>query len=77
MDCDKHVRSLEQASMIAKAVRGYAARLEGQFAGVPQCEEIKSVQAGKLSLLLKRQLPFRCIDGLGPKVKPGRQDQIL
>ena len=25
--------------MIAKAVRGYAARLEGQFAGVPQCED--------------------------------------
>ena len=36
LDCDKHVRSLEQESMIDKAVRGYAARLEGQFIGVPQ-----------------------------------------
>ena len=36
LDCGKHVRSLEQESMIDKAVRGYAARLEGQFAGVPQ-----------------------------------------
>ena len=39
LDCGKHVRSLEQESMIDKAVRGYAARLEGQFAGVPQCED--------------------------------------
>ena len=36
LDCGKHVRSLEQESMIDKAVRRYAARLEGQFAGVPQ-----------------------------------------
>ena len=36
LDCGRHVRSLEQESMIDKAVRGYAARLEGQFAGVPQ-----------------------------------------
>lgn len=36
LDCGRHVRSLEQESMIDKAVRGYAARLEGQFSGVPQ-----------------------------------------
>ena len=36
LDCGKHVRSLEKESMLDKAVRGYAARLEGQFAGVPQ-----------------------------------------
>ena len=36
LDCGKHVRSLEQESMIDKAVRGCAARLEGRFAGVPQ-----------------------------------------
>ena len=29
LDCGRHVRSLEQESMIDKAVRGYAARLEG------------------------------------------------
>ena len=34
LDCGKHVRSLEKESMLDKAVRGYAARLEGQFAGV-------------------------------------------
>ena len=39
LDCGRHVRSLEQESMIDKAVRGYAARLEGQFAGVPQFED--------------------------------------
>ena len=38
LDCGRHVRSLEQESMLDKAVRGYAARLEGQFAGVPQFE---------------------------------------
>ena len=38
LDYGKHVHSLEQESMIDKAVRGYAARLEGQFAGVPQFE---------------------------------------
>ena len=37
--CGRRVRSLEQKSMIDKAVRGYAARLEGQFAGVRQFEE--------------------------------------
>ena len=36
LDCGKHVRSLEKESMLDKAVRGYAARLEGQFAGVSQ-----------------------------------------
>ena len=35
LDCGKHVRSLGQESMIDKAVRGYAAKLEGQFAEVP------------------------------------------
>ena len=39
LDCGRHVRSLEQELMIEKAVRGYAARLEGQFAGVPQFED--------------------------------------
>ena len=39
LDCGRHVRSLEQESMIDKAVHGYAARLEGQFAGVPQFED--------------------------------------
>ena len=39
LDCGRHVRSLEQESMIDKAVRGYAAKLEGQFAGVPQFED--------------------------------------
>ena len=36
LDCGRHVCSLEQEAMIDKAVRGYAARLEGQFAGAPQ-----------------------------------------
>ena len=36
LDFGKHVRSLEKESMLDKAVHGYAARLEGQFAGVPQ-----------------------------------------
>ena len=35
-DLGRHVRSLEKESMIDKAVHGYAARLEGQFAGLPQ-----------------------------------------
>ena len=35
LDCSRHVCSIEQEWMIDKAVRGYAARLEGQFAGVP------------------------------------------
>ena len=36
LDWGKHFRSLKQESMIGKAVRGYATRLKGQFAGVPQ-----------------------------------------
>ena len=36
LDCGRSVRRLAQESMIDKAVRGYAARLEGQFADVPQ-----------------------------------------
>ena len=36
LDCGKHVRSLEKETILDKAVRGYAARLEGQFVGVPQ-----------------------------------------
>ena len=39
LDCSRHVCSLEQESMIDKAVRGYAARLEGQFAGAPQLRD--------------------------------------
>ena len=42
LNCGKHACSLEQESMIDKAVRGYAARLEGQ--------------AEKLSLLLRGRL---------------------
>ena len=36
LDCGKHVRSLEQESMIDMAVRGYAARRKREFTGVPQ-----------------------------------------
>ena len=39
LDCGKHVRALESETMPDKAVRGYAARLEGQFASVPQFGE--------------------------------------
>ena len=39
LDCGKHVRALESKTMLDKAVRGYAARLEGQFASVPQFGE--------------------------------------
>ncbi|CAH3167009.1 unnamed protein product [Porites lobata] len=39
LDCGKHVRALESETMLDKAVRGYAARLEGQFASVPQFGE--------------------------------------
>ena len=55
LDCGRHVRSLEQESMIDKAVRGYAAGLEGQFAGVPQFEQ-EPVQFEKLSRLRNRRL---------------------
>lgn len=36
LDCGKHVRALESETMLDKAIRGYAARLEGQFTSVPQ-----------------------------------------
>ena len=39
LDCGKHVRALESETMLDKAVRGYAARLEGQFTSVPQFGE--------------------------------------
>ena len=39
LDCGRHVRALESETMIDKAVRGYAARLEGQFTSVPQFRE--------------------------------------
>ena len=73
LDCGKHVRSLEQESIIDKAVRGYAARLEGQFAGVPQFGD--RARAGQEASISYSE--YDCIDGLGPKVEPGRQDQIL
>ena len=56
--------------MMDKAVRGYAVgRGSSQ-----ECLslEIEPVQAAKLSLLLVGD----SIDGLGPKVEPGRQNQI-
>ena len=39
LDCGQHVRALESETMLDKAVRGYAARLEGQFASVPKFGE--------------------------------------
>ena len=36
LDCGKHVRALESETMLDKAVRGYASRLEGRFTSVPQ-----------------------------------------
>ena len=39
LDYGKHVRAQESETMLDKAVRGYAARLEGQFASVPQFGE--------------------------------------
>ena len=46
LDCGKHVRALESETMLDKAVRGYAARLEGQFTSVPQFGEVtKSTDA--------------------------------
>ena len=39
LDCGKHVRALESETMLDKVVRGYAARLEGEFTSVPQFGE--------------------------------------
>ena len=36
LDCSKHVRALESETMLDKAVRGYASRLDGRFISVPQ-----------------------------------------
>ena len=36
MDCGKHERVLERETLLDKAVRGYAVRLEERFASVPQ-----------------------------------------
>ena len=43
LDCGKHVRALESETMLDKAVRGYAARLESQFTRVPQFGEDATV----------------------------------
>ena len=39
LDCGKHVRALESETMLDKAVRGYASRLDGRFTSVPQFGE--------------------------------------
>lgn len=39
MDCGKHERTLERETLLDKAVRGYAVRLEEQFESVPQLQQ--------------------------------------
>lgn len=39
LDCGKHERTLERETLLDKAVRGYAVRLEEQFESVPQLQQ--------------------------------------
>ena len=39
LDCGKHERALERETLLDKAVRGYAVRLEEQFENVPQLQQ--------------------------------------
>ena len=70
LDCGQHVRALESETMLDKAVRGYAARLEGQFASVPQFgEDTISCRCSSSTVGIA--------DGLGSQTDPDKQSKIL
>lgn len=45
LDCGKHERALERETLLDKAVRGYAVRLEEQFASVPHLQHCAENQS--------------------------------
>ena len=63
LDCGKHVHALESATMLDKAVRGFATSLEGHFTSVSQFgEDTTSTDAP---------------DGLGSQTGSDKQSKIL
>ncbi|CAH3146238.1 unnamed protein product, partial [Porites lobata] len=72
LDCGKHVRALESETMLDKAVRGYAARLEGQFASMGWALRLTQTSRARFSDKQKEYLTNKFLIGetTGQKANP-------
>ena len=69
LDCGKHVQALESETMLDKAVRGYAVRLEGQFKCAMVWRGHHKSRGSRLTVGIA--------DGLGSQTDPDKQKEYL